>query len=56
VAATSFVLVGRVLAAAFLFATAVAIRQQGGEISRLYDPTTWRGSEDSQYDYDSAMD
>ncbi len=54
VVATSFVLVGRVLAAAFLFATAVAIRQQGGEMSRLYDPTTWRGHEDAQFD--SATD
>ncbi|RXK50368.1 hypothetical protein [Halorientalis pallida] len=35
-------LVGTVLAGAFLFTTAVAIRQQGGEIQRLYDPTTWR--------------
>lgn len=36
-------LVGTVLAGAFLFTTAVAIRQQGGEVDRLYDPTTWRG-------------
>ncbi|MFB6301956.1 MAG: hypothetical protein ABEH78_03750 [Haloferacaceae archaeon] len=35
-------LVGRVLVAAFLFTTAVAIRQQGGESERMYDPTTWR--------------
>jgi hypothetical protein len=35
-------LVGTVLAGAFLFTTAVAIRQQGGEIQRMYDPTTWR--------------
>lgn len=35
-------LVGTVLVAAFLFNTAVAIRQQEGELSRLYDETTWR--------------
>ncbi|WP_255150207.1 hypothetical protein [Halorarius halobius] len=35
-------LVGTVLVGAFLFTTAVAIRQQGGELSRLYDQTTWR--------------
>ncbi len=39
-------LVGTVLAGAFLFTTAVAIRQQGGEVQRLYDPTTWRRSRD----------
>lgn len=38
-------LVGTVLAGAFLFTTAVAIRQQGGELERLYDPTTWREEE-----------
>jgi hypothetical protein len=36
-------LVGTVLVGAFLFTTAVAIRQQSGEVSRLYDKTTWRG-------------
>ncbi|ELY67989.1 hypothetical protein [Natrinema versiforme] len=35
-------LVGTTLVAAFLFDTAVAIRQQGGELERLYDWTTWR--------------
>nr|WP_254525112.1 hypothetical protein [Natrinema caseinilyticum] len=35
-------LVGTTLVAAFLFNTAVAIRQQGGELERLYDWTTWR--------------
>jgi hypothetical protein len=35
-------LVGTALAGAFLFATAVAVRQQGGEVERLYDETTWR--------------
>lgn len=35
-------LVGTVLVAAFLFNTAVAIRQQEGELERLYDETTWR--------------
>ncbi len=35
-------LVGTVLAGAFLFATAVAVRQQSGEVERLYDETTWR--------------
>jgi hypothetical protein len=39
-------LVGTVLAGAFLFTTAVAIRQQGGEVERLYDPTTWRRTRD----------
>ncbi|AQL42744.1 hypothetical protein BV210_08485 [Halorientalis sp. IM1011] len=43
-------LVGTVLAGAFLFTTAVAIRQQGGEIQRLYDPTTWRRSRDTGSD------
>ncbi|MFC7133123.1 hypothetical protein ACFQJ3_08270 [Salinibaculum sp. GCM10025337] len=36
-------LVGTVLVGGFLFTTAVAIRQQGGEVERLYDWTTWRG-------------
>ncbi|SER15899.1 hypothetical protein [Natrinema salaciae] len=35
-------IVGTTLVAAFLFDTAVAIRQQGGELERLYDWTTWR--------------
>lgn len=35
-------LVGTVLVAAFLFNTAVAIRQQEGEVERMYDQTTWR--------------
>lgn len=35
-------LVGMTLVGAFLFNTAVAIRQQGGELERLYDWTTWR--------------
>lgn len=35
-------LVGTVLTAAFLFNTAIAIRQEGGELQRLYDWTTWR--------------
>lgn len=35
-------LVGTVLAAAFLFNTAVAIRQEGGQLQRMYDWTTWR--------------
>lgn len=35
-------LVGTVLVAAFLFNTAVAIRQQAGEVDRMYDRTTWR--------------
>lgn len=34
--------VGTTLVAAFLFTTAVAIRQQGGELERMYDWTTWR--------------
>jgi hypothetical protein len=42
-------LVGTVLAGAFLFATAVAIRQQGGEIERLYDETTWRRGPDERF-------
>lgn len=36
-------IVGTVLVAAFLFNTAAAIRQQAGEVERLYDWTTWRG-------------
>ncbi|MFW5919255.1 MAG: hypothetical protein ACOCSF_03545, partial [Halanaeroarchaeum sp.] len=35
-------LVGTVLVGAFLFTTAVAIRQQGEEVGRMYDRTTWR--------------
>jgi hypothetical protein len=35
--------VGATLAGAFLFTTAVAIRQQSGEVTRMYDRTTWRG-------------
>ncbi len=35
-------LVGTVLIAAFLFNTAVVIRQQAGEVARMYDRTTWR--------------
>jgi hypothetical protein len=35
--------IGTVLVAAFLFNTAVAIRQQGAEVGRKYDWTTWRG-------------
>jgi hypothetical protein len=46
-------LVGTVLAGAFLFSTAVAIRQQGGEIERLYDETTWRrGPDEGVADHD----
>lgn len=36
-------LVGTVLVGGFLFTTAVAIRQQGEEVGRMYDRTTWRG-------------
>ena len=50
VVASSVVMVGRVFTAAFLFATAVAIRQQGGEVSRLYDPTTWRDTDAARSD------
>lgn len=35
-------IVGTVLVAAFLFNTAVAIRQQGAELERIYDRTTWQ--------------
>lgn len=35
-------LVSTVLVGAFLFTTAVAIRQQGGEVHRMYDRTTWQ--------------
>jgi hypothetical protein len=35
-------LVGTVLVAAFLFNTAVTIRQQEGQVERMYDQTTWR--------------
>ncbi len=41
-------LVGTVLVGTFLFTTAVAIRQQGGEVERMYDWTTWRGQGSSQ--------
>ncbi|MFC6988010.1 hypothetical protein ACFQJD_03450 [Haloplanus sp. GCM10025708] len=40
---TAIELVGTVLVGAFLFTTAVAIEQQGGEVRRMYDRTTWRG-------------
>ncbi|MFB6171505.1 MAG: hypothetical protein ABEJ23_03155 [Haloarculaceae archaeon] len=39
---TAVWVVGTVLVGAFLFNTAVAIRQQGGEVERMYDWTTWR--------------
>jgi hypothetical protein len=42
-AVTAIQLVGTVLVGAFLFTTAVAIEQQGGEVKRMYDRTTWRG-------------
>lgn len=42
---TAVRVVGTVLVGAFLFTTAVAIRQQSGEVSRKYDPTTWRSDE-----------
>ena len=35
-------LVGTILVGAFLFNTAVALRQQGGQVERMYDRTTWR--------------
>lgn len=35
-------LIGTTLVGAFLFNTAVAIRQQGGQVERMYDWTTWR--------------
>ncbi|WP_458208173.1 hypothetical protein [Haladaptatus sp. NG-SE-30] len=38
-------IIGTVLVGAFLFTTAVAIRQQGGEVQRMYDWTTWRQQE-----------
>jgi hypothetical protein len=38
-------LVGTALVGAFLFTTAVAIRQQSGEVTRMYDRTTWRKQE-----------
>lgn len=41
-------LVGTALAGAFMFATMTAIRQQSGEIGRLYDETTWRGVDDAR--------
>ncbi|MFB6154933.1 MAG: hypothetical protein ABEJ22_03490 [Haloferacaceae archaeon] len=37
-------LVGTALVGAFLFTTAVAIRQEAGEVTRMYDRTTWRGT------------
>lgn len=42
-------LVGTVLVAAFLFNAAAAIRQQEGEVERMYDRTTWR-----QQDFDET--
>jgi hypothetical protein len=45
-------LVATVLAGAFLFTTAVALRQQTVEVSRMYDPTTWRSATVGGRDYD----
>jgi hypothetical protein len=42
---TAVWMVGTVLVGTFLFTTAVAIRQQSGEVERMYDWTTWRGNE-----------
>jgi hypothetical protein len=45
-------LVATTLAGAFLFTTAVALRQQTGELNRMYDPTTWRPAVVGGRDYD----
>jgi hypothetical protein len=49
-------LVAAVLAGAFLFTTAVAIRQQTGELNRMYDPTTWRAAAVGGRDYEPGTD
>ena len=38
-------IVGTVLVGAFFVTTAIALRQEGGEVERLYDWTTYRGRE-----------
>lgn len=38
-------IVGTVLVGAFFLTTAIALRQEGGEVERLYDWTTYRGRE-----------
>jgi hypothetical protein len=42
---TGVELVGTALVGAFLFTTAVAMRQESGEVQRMYDRTTWRQEE-----------
>jgi predicted membrane protein len=49
-------LVGTVLVGTFLFTTAVAIRQQGGEVERMYDWTTWRGESGLDRQENAAAD
>jgi len=52
-AAEAVWLVGTTLVGAFLFNTAVAIRQQGGELERMYDWTTWREQQfEGEREYD----
>ncbi|MFB6266160.1 MAG: hypothetical protein ABEI31_00765 [Halodesulfurarchaeum sp.] len=40
---TAMWIVGTVLVGAFFFTTAIAIRQESGEVERIYDHTTYRG-------------
>lgn len=39
-------IVGTVLVGAFFLTTAIALRQEGGEVERIYDWSTYRGRED----------
>ncbi len=49
-------IVGTVLVGTFLFTTAIAIRQQGGEVERMYDWTTWREQTLEEVDPDYTDD
>lgn len=41
-------IVGTVMVGTFLLTTAIALRQEGGEVERLYDWTTYRGRDDRE--------
>lgn len=41
-------IVGTVLVGAFFITTAIALRQEGGEVERIYDWTTYRGTEERE--------
>ncbi len=41
-------IVGTVLVGAFFITTAIALRQEGGEVERIYDWTTYRGTDEGE--------